>query len=171
MEFCGIKTFFMTNILIPTDFTPASVKMAEGAIRCGNFEKCNVVLFHAFELPSTPFDLLGACQRDPACELMTEQFRLACKQVKDEYSRQVNKIIVRSMIGNSRALFRNFAEANDIDLIFCPEEYYFRPVHARSVDPIYLFEKSGVPVIRSGARRNETVFQPAFFNTVQVSAQ
>ena len=161
----------MTNILIPTDFTPASLKMAEGALKSGHYEKCNIVLFHAFELPADPFDLLGACYRDPSCELMTETFRQACKQVKDENARLVNKIIVRCMVGNSKALFRNFAEANDIDLIYCPEDYYFKPVHVRSVDPVYMFKKCGIPVLRNHVRRTETTYEPAFLQAIPVSAQ
>jgi hypothetical protein len=145
--------------------------MAEGALKNGNYEKCTIVLFHAFDLPSSPFDMLGACQRDPSCELMTETFRQACKQLKDEYAKQVNKIIVRCMIGNSKALFRNFAEANDIDLIYCPEEYYFKPVHVRSVDPVYLFKKCGIPVVKSSAWKTEPVFQPSYYSAIRVSAQ
>jgi hypothetical protein len=161
----------MTNILVPTDFSPASLKLAEGALKSGNYEKCNLVLFHAFELPSSPHDLLGTCYRDPSGEFITESFRQACKQLKDENAKQVNKIIVRCMAGNTRAVFRNFAEANDIDLIYCPEEYYFNPIHPRSVDPCSLFRKCGVPVVKSSARKTEPVFQPALFGTIQVSAQ
>ena len=161
----------MTNILVPTDFTPASLRLAENALKSGDYGRCNLVLFHAFELPSSPFDLLGSSQRDPACELMTEAFRQACKQLKDDNAKQVNKIIVRSMAGNTRAVFRNFVEANDIDMIYCPEEYQFTPVHPRSIDPCYLFRKSAVPVVKSAAVKNARAYAPSFFKKVQVSTQ
>lgn len=161
----------MTNILVPTDFTPASLKMAESALKSGNYEKCNLILFHAFELPSSPFDLLDPCYRDPFCGLMTEKFRLACKQLKDDYPQKINKIMVRYMTGSTRAVFRNFAEANDIDLIYCPEDYVFRPIHARSIDPLYLFKKCSIPVVRSGAAKVEPVYGPSYFSSFRVSAQ
>ena len=161
----------MTNILVPTDFTPASLQIAEGALKNGSYEKCNLVLFHAFDFPSSPYDLLGAPYPDPSCELMTEPFRQACRQLKDDYGKSVNKIIVRCMTGNTRALFRNFAEANDIDLIYCPEDYFFKPAHARSVDPLYLFKKCGIPVIKAGVRKTTSVFGSAFFPAVTMSAQ
>ena len=161
----------MTNILVPTDFTPASLKLAENALNSGNYGKCNLVLFHAFEMPSSPFDLLGAYHRDPSSELMTENFRQACKQLKDDYAKQVNKILVRSMAGNTRAVFRNFVEANDIDLIYCPEDYSFQAVHPRSIDPCYLFRKSAVPVINSVVQKKEPVFEPSFFESLRVSTQ
>ena len=75
------------------------------------------------------------------------------------------------MTGNSRALFRNFVEANDIDLIFCPETYYFKPAHVRSVDPLGLFKKCGIPVIKNGVRKTEPLFEPSYFNAIPVSAQ
>lgn len=160
----------MTNILVPTEFTPASLKMAESALKNGSYEKCNLVLFHAFEPPS-PFDLLGAPYRDPSCELMTEAFRQACKQLKDDHAKKINKIMVRCMTGNTRPLFRNFAEAHDIDLIYCPEDYFFKPVHARSVDPLYLFKHCGIPVLKTGIQKTAPVFQPSFFAGGTVSAQ
>jgi hypothetical protein len=161
----------MTNILVPTDFTPASLKMAENALKIGNYDKCNLVLFHAFQMPDSPYDILGACYRDPSCELITEQFRLACKQLKDEYAKKVNGIYVRCLTGSTRAVFRNFAEANDIDLIYCPEEYVFRPAHTRSVDPCYLFKKCGIPMLKSGAFKTEPVYNPGYFSGVPVTAQ
>lgn len=161
----------MTNILVPTDFTPASLKFAEGALKNVSVEKCNIVLYHAFAMPSSPFDLLGGSLHDPSCELITESFRQACKQLKDDHTKMVNKIIVRSMIGNTKALFRNFIEANDIDLIYCPEEFYFKPVHSRSVNPLSLFKKCGIPVLKDGNRKTASIFNAPYFNTIPVTAQ
>jgi hypothetical protein len=161
----------MTNILVPTDFTPASLKLAENAMNSGNYEKCNLVLFHAFDLTTSPYDLLGNRHIDPSCELMNEAFRQACKQLKDDYGKKINKIVVRSMLGNTRAVFRNFVEANDIDIIYCPENYQFRPVHARSIDPCYLFRKAAVPVIKSLVRKTEKAFETSYFNNMQMSTQ
>jgi len=160
----------MTNILVPTDFTPASLDMAESALMSGNYEKCNIILFHAFELPSSPFDLLRG-YRDPLDELMTEPFRQACKQLKDDYGKQVNKIIVRGMTGDTRAVFRNWAEANDIDIIYCPENYFFKPAHPRSIDPVYLFKKCSIPVVKGNAPKAERGFSHSYFATVPVTGQ
>lgn len=161
----------MTNMLVPTDFTPASLKMAETALKMSSFEKCNLILFHAFDVPASPFDVLATAYRDPSCELLNEPFRQACKQLKDEYAKKVNKIVVRCLTGNTRAVFRNFAEANDIDLIYCPESYVFKPVHARSVDPGYLFEKCSIPVAKGGAQKAEPHYTHGYFPGIPVSVQ
>jgi hypothetical protein len=153
----------MTNVLVPTDFTAASLKLAEAALKNENLQKCNLILFHAFGLPDLPIDLLMSGRKDPAGELMNEPFRQACKQLKDAYPSRIGKIVVRCLQGNTRAVFRNFVEANDIDLIYCPEDYVFVPVHNRSIDPCYFFQKSGVPVMKSIERKTENAFKaPAF---------
>lgn len=152
------KSHYMANILVPTDFTPASLRWAEEAIRKTGEISANIFLFHAFELPSNEFDLLGSTFKDPYAEMVNEPFRQACKQLKDEYPRQVNKIFTRCMNGNTRAVFRNFAEANDIDLIYYPVDFIFSPVHHRSVDPLPLFIKSGVPLLKAHNASKEPSF-------------
>jgi hypothetical protein len=162
----------MTNILIPTDFTAASVKLAEDVLNiAGPLHKCNIILFHAFELPSSPYDLLGEHGKDPSSTLITESFRQACKQLKDENVHLVGKIIVRSMKGSTRALFRNFVDANDVDLIYCPEEFVFTAVHERSVDPLPLFKKCGVPLIKTTRNNVNTIWGRVAQRTLHTSLQ
>jgi hypothetical protein len=91
--------------------------------------------------------------------------------MKIDHAKQVSKIIVRCMTGNSKALFRNFAEANDVDLIYCPDDYCFKPVHARSVNPLRLFQKCGIPVIKTSSRKTAPFYATTFFTTVTASAQ
>jgi hypothetical protein len=148
----------MANILIPTDFTPASLKLAERALRNISDNKVSVVLFHAFDISAFPFELLRSGQKDPSSELLTEPFRQACKQLKDDHSHRISKIIVRCMNGSTRAMFKNFAEANDIDMIFCPDEYVFSKSHKQSVNPVNLFKKCGIPVVKETIRKRELVF-------------
>jgi hypothetical protein len=160
----------MTNILIPTDFTANSLKQAEGVLRNESCPKCNIVLFHAFEMPE-PFDMLYKLYRDPSLEFLTESFRQSCKQIKDENPDKIGKIIVRCLKGSTRAIFRNFIEANDIDLIYCPEDYVFTRIHEQSIDPLPLFKKCGVPVIKTVSRRTPSVFATPVFSTVPITAQ
>lgn len=161
----------MTNILIPTDFTPASLSWATQAIKTENGAKCNLILFHAFELPSNPYDLLRKMAKDPAAEMMTEAFRQACKQLKDEHSDRIGKIVIRCMRGSTRWLFRNFIEANDIDMIYCPEDFVYTPIHSLSVNPLPLFKKCDVPLLKVGRKNRETVFNRPVFQSVRVSTQ
>ncbi|MBN8666156.1 MAG: universal stress protein [Chitinophagales bacterium] len=148
----------MANILVPTDFSPASIKLAEQALGLTTDMKVNIILFHAFEQSSLPFELLRPSYKDPSAELMTENFRQACKQLKDEYGQRVGKIVVRCMQGDTRAMFRNFIEANDVNMIFYPSHYVFTKAHKQSVNPAGLFTKCGIPVVREVPRKKEPVF-------------
>lgn len=148
----------MTNILIPTDFTAASLQLAEKTIQALETKGCNIILFHAFELPTSEFDLLT--RRKPYTDLVTDSFRQACKQLKDQYPKAIQKICFKFMDGSSAPLFRNFADANDIDLIVCPDHYQYVSIHKLSVDPRPLFKKSGIKVIREfNPRKQEAVYQ------------
>ena len=71
------------------------------------------------------------------------------------------------MFGNSNAVFRNFIDANDIDLIVYPEYYVFRPVHGDSVNPHNMFMKSGTPMLRTFLPRRKADNQPVENNNVQ----
>jgi len=146
----------MTNILIPTDFTTASLQLAEKAITALDIKNAHIILFHAFELPTSEYELLSPGRQKPYAALMTDNFRQWCKQFKDQHSKAVSKIYFKFMEGSSSRLFRNFVDTNQIDLIICPDEYQYIPAHKLSVDPRPLFRKSGIKVIRefSGRKRN-----------------
>ncbi len=137
----------MTNVLFPTDFNPASLRMVETAIKNSN-DKINIVLFHAFEISDDPFELLTGGPKATVSQLMTEGFRQACKQLKDSYPKVVNKISINWMHGSTVAVFRNFIDANDIDMICCPVEYTFKKSHKTSVDPQPFFKKSSLPMVK-----------------------
>lgn len=153
------KVHDMTNILIPTDFTPASLQMAEQAVQTLDLKNANIVLFHAFELPDSEYELLTQKQK-PYASVVTDNFRQACKQFKDQHAKAIHKICFKFMEGNTPALFRNFIDVNEIDLIVCPDHYQFVPVNKKSVDPRPLFKKSGIKVIREfSSRRKEGSYE------------
>ena len=147
----------MQNVLIPTDFTAASLKLVEKALKNCD-KKVNVVLFHAFLMPDSPFELLGYNYKRPEYLLMTETFRIACKQLKDAYPQIINKITVNCMQGNTKALFKNFIEAKDIDIICCPVGYNYIAIHDRSINPLPLFKKAGIPQVKELVSSKEYVF-------------
>ncbi len=136
----------MTTILVPTDFTPASLKLADQAVKVLNRE-VNIILFHAFEMPFYFADFFRP-EREPWQELLTDNLRLSCKQLKDKYPWLINNINLRFMQGNTPALFRNWAEANRIDMIVCPTSYVYTKIHARSLNPLPFFRKSRITLLQ-----------------------
>ena len=148
----------MQNVLIPTDFTPFSLKLAEQTLKNSD-KKINVVLFHAFAMPDSAFDLLSKDYKRTESLFMTEAFRIACKQLKDAYPQIINRITVKCLQGNTNAFFRNFIEANDIDFICCPVSYNYRSIHERSLNPLPMFKKSGIPQVKELVSSKEYVFK------------
>jgi hypothetical protein len=137
----------MRNVLVPTDFSSSSFDLVEQAIHTMGEQVLNITLFHAFQIPFFVSDLVGN-KRKPYHDLLTDAFRSSCKQLKQQYPRQVNSIVFKHLYGSTPAVFRNFVDANDIDLIIYPEQYEFIKVHADSVNPDSMFKKSRVPLLR-----------------------
>lgn len=148
----------MRNVLIPTDFSPASLLLADKAIAALNDQNINIVLFHAFEKPCTSDDVLGNSRRLPYVHLLTDEFRSACKRLKATHARKVQNIHIRHLYGSTTPLFRNFIDANDIDTIVCLEGFEFVPVTKESVNPLRMFNKSGITLITKLERKQ--VFVP-----------
>jgi hypothetical protein len=138
----------MTNILIPSNLSAESLQLAEKAIKYLQPVNANILLFHAFEMPDSAFDLLVPGRSKPYADAMNDGFRYACRQLKTENQKAVQKVCFKYLEGNSNRLFRNFIDANEIDVIICPDDYVFTAIHKLSVDPRPLFKKSGIRVIR-----------------------
>jgi len=136
----------MTNILVPTDFTPASLKLAEQAVKVLNRE-VNILLFHAFEMPFYYVDFFRP-EREPWQELLNDNLRHSCRQLKERCPWLINSIHLRFMQGNTAALFRNWTEANGIDIIVCPNNYVYTKIHPRSLNPIPFFKKSRITLLQ-----------------------
>jgi hypothetical protein len=144
----SIKVTTMINILVPTDFTVASVSWIRAAVKASEAAECNVILFHAFAIPDSPFDLLASDEPPVPSGMLTDAFRVACKQAKLDANKSVRKIVVRTMRGNSKPLFRNFIDANEIDMIYFPEGALLKKAHPSSLDPLPLFKDCGAPLVR-----------------------
>jgi len=144
----------MNNLLIPTDFTPYSVRLAAQAVKMLN-KKTNIVFFHAFEMPFYHHDMLTGTP--PYAGLMNDNLRQACKQLKDQYPNLIGSIKFRFMRGNTNSLFRNFTDANNIDMIVCPQDYIYTKVHKDSINPVSFFKRSRIPVLQNMNRPEKTL--------------
>lgn len=140
----------MKTILIPTDFTSASLQTIEETIRYFKPEPVNIVLFHAFEMPASMQDAVGS-ENKPHLQVMSERFRRGCKRLKDKYGAAVYNIGFRHMYGNTVRLFKNYLEFNKVDIIVYPNGQQWQATHAKSIAPDHLVEKCGCTVISSVA--------------------
>lgn len=136
----------MKNVLIPTDFTPASLDLIANVAQALP-GKISIILFHALEMPDNLIDAIRRAGLKDHNQLISEALRIKCKKLKSMYS-NINNISFKIMHGSTPAVFENYAEANDIDLIVYPEGYTFIPVVRESVNPERMFKKSGIELMR-----------------------
>lgn len=139
----------MRNVLIPTDYSLASLELVEKTVQSLQHQQLNIILFHAFEIPFHASDIVGNNGKLPYRDIVTDTFRNGCKRLKEQYPKAIQSILLRHLYGNTSAVFHNFCDANEIDLIVFPEHYVFNPVHPQSVNPAPLFRKAGVAVLRT----------------------
>lgn len=138
----------MKTIMIPTDFTAASLQLMEETILLFKPEPVSIILFHAFTMPQSMQDIIGS-ENKPHLQVINERFRKSCKRIKDKYSACVYNIHYRHMYGNTVRVFRHYLQFNKIDCIVYPSNYFLQLPHARSVDPDRLIHRCGYPVISS----------------------
>lgn len=104
-------------------------------------------------MPGSLMDAIGRSGIRNHSRLITEELRVRCKRAKSEQTNIAN-IFFRIMYGTTIYAFKNYIEAHDIDLLYIPEGYAFRPVVRESMDPTVWFRKSGLRVleVQGGAR-------------------
>jgi len=136
----------MTNILVPTDYSIESLSIISSVVKRFENQKINIVLFHALEMPADIQDLLFLPKEVPF-EKITEDLRQACVKIKKKYAGVISQIKFRHIYGDTNGVFRNFIEANDVDIIYMPEHFELRKAYKNSVDPRPMFKKAGIPFI------------------------
>lgn len=139
----------MRNVLIPTDYSLASLELVEKTVQSLQHQNLNIILFHAFEIPFFASDIIGNNGKLPYRDIITDLFRNGCKRLKEQYPKSIQNVLLRHLYGNTPAVFHNFCDANEIDLIVFPEGYVFTPVHPQSVNPAPLFRKAGIPLLKT----------------------
>lgn len=143
----------MVNILVPTDFSQGSFRLAEQAVKALGKE-VNIILFHIYEMPSGINDLIRP--EPPYTQMINDSFRQNCKYLKYKYPNLINKICFKYLTGNTQAIFNNFTEANEIDMIVCPEDYAFVKSSKTSINPLPFFKKSKIALLKDLSKNKAT---------------
>lgn len=138
----------MKTILIPTDFKESSVKSTQNLLKGMKNESVKIIFFHAYKLTDSISDLLMLSRRSTDYAQIPEEFHKALFHLKQSFSATVDGIAIEYFYGSTMAAFRNFAEANEIDCVFFPEQYSFNKISKYSIDPMLFLDKSGIPFIR-----------------------
>lgn len=134
----------MKRILIPTDFTIASLNIIHTLVNKVN-GPVEIVLFHPVYIPNSISDLLFT--RRTTQGYITQEYTEACEILKNKYSSQINSMNTVFFYGSSAAAFNNFAEGNKIDMIAINEQHQYKETYKNSLSPMPFIRKAKYEVL------------------------
>ena len=132
----------MKNILIPTDFSIKSLKLAGAAVRRYESERLNIILVHALEADNSISALLSLNKKAQMNALYSDEFMEACEIVRNKYQSSINNIKVEFYQGSTNAYLRNFLDARSIDAIMIAKDYEPSMPSSSSYDMRSILEKT-----------------------------
>jgi hypothetical protein len=136
-----------TNILIPTDFSLASLEVIPALINQNPGKKYCIVLVNFLGLSDSITELLMLSRRSRDYEHITQEFMDKCTRLSNEYKSQIECLQTEFFYGNTVAVFKNYLEAREIHQIAKLKDHAFIKLTNRSYDPETLLERSKCKLI------------------------
>ncbi|CAG4997387.1 hypothetical protein DYBT9275_01764 [Dyadobacter sp. CECT 9275] len=136
----------MKTVIIPSDFTLTSIRIAEAVIK-ESHEPVRFVFTHLFHVADDIQDLLFSSYRKKEYDFVPEEFWQECKTIKDLYTSQVSTIRIEFFYGSKLAAFKNFLDYHDADAIAYSETYGIPLISKSSIDALPVIKKAGLPLI------------------------
>ena len=136
-----------TNILIPTDFSLASLNTIMGLVKKHPEERFNITLVHFFKLSDSEAELLMLARRNREYTHISQEFEDQLNDIRKNFPHQVARVHAEFFYGNTVAIFKNYLEARDIKTIVCLDCYNYKQLTKNSIDPQLLVKRSGCKLI------------------------
>jgi hypothetical protein len=136
-----------TNILIPTDFSLASLNAITGLVKKHPEERFNITLVHFFKLADSEAELLMLARRNREYTHISQEFEDQLNELRKSFPQQVARVYIEFFYGNTMAIFKNFLEARDIKTIVCLDCHNYKQLTKNSIDPQLLVKRSGCKLI------------------------
>jgi len=135
------------NIIIPSDFTLSSLNIIPVLVERYSKQKLNISLVHFLQLSDSISDLLLLSRRSREYQLIDEDFYACCTTLKNDYADQIVNITPDFFYGNTVAVFKNYLEAKETELIAMPENHSYARLTPNSFDPTILMQRSGYKIV------------------------
>jgi hypothetical protein len=147
-----------TNILIPTDFSLATLSTVNTLIAKHPDQKFNFYLVHFLQLSDSITELLMLQRRSREYLHIGSEFEDQLTFLRQQHPQQIGTLHAEFFYGSTVAVFKNFLEAKDIDMIAMLNGHTYQKLTANSIAPELLVQRSGYPVLSLSAI---TEVQPA----------
>ena len=136
-----------TNILIPTDFSLASLNTIMGLVKKHPEERFNITLVHFFKLSDSEAELLMLARRNREYTHISQEFEDQLNDIRKNFPQQVARVHAEFFYGNTVAIFKNYLEARNIETIVCLDCHNYNQLTKNSLDPQMLVKRSGCKLI------------------------
>jgi hypothetical protein len=148
----------MKHVLIPTDFSIRSLRVIHGVIEKFSDEKITIVMMHALRMPTSITDLMMLARRSAHHDLITDDYKDACEIIRNKYASNIKLLKTEFLFGNTSAVFRNFLQYQNIDVIAYADKEEFRQAGKDSYNPAALIKKSKYPVYQVPLKQRKEKF-------------
>lgn len=132
----------MKHILIPTDFSIASLDLVEA---CINESPVRITLLHVLYMPTGILDLLTISKTKKKQDLMSPAFCDAIEILKHKHGAQIAELHVEVFFGHGHRFLRNYLEAQMVTEIVLPNSYKWALPCKESANQGDVFKKLRFP--------------------------
>ncbi len=137
----------MKKVLIPTDLSVKSLKLAEYAFKLNTNEVIDIVFMYPYRLPVWERDLYNFNPGRVIIENANEGFREAKDELVRRYYVNVNSILIKMYTGVTAVAFKNFTDAHEIKAAVIPQAGFLDFTKDSLFDPIRLIQRE-IPEIK-----------------------
>jgi hypothetical protein len=131
------------NLLIPIDFSVASLNTLKVVLENHKDKKFNVILFYSEILDDSITDLLFYNPNKIIKSKLTEEFSEAVEILKNRFQENIESLKIKLYHGLTKKALHNFLSIYQVDLIGIPKNYKFKSSR-NSFNPIPNLIKSNI---------------------------
>ncbi|MBD1432767.1 hypothetical protein H8B06_08030 [Sphingobacterium sp. DN00404] len=114
------------RVLIPTDFTVNSLRIALEYLENSDNEQVELVLAGGYNLGESISMLLGFTLDDHLAEVQDEDFLKACEMIKSRFKNKVVEMYADFMISKNKRYVSNYLKGRQFARIVLPDAFEFK---------------------------------------------
>ncbi|WP_422080848.1 hypothetical protein [Ulvibacterium sp.] len=144
----------MRKILIPTDFSVWSLKLAEYAFGLYPEEIIDLLLVYPYKLELSDSEFYRFSPRRIIAELNSKEFKSAKNQLVNRFYININNIEMELFTGINSLAFQNFRDRHQIKTAVVPQKGFLDFSHSSAFDPLHLIQNNIKEVHSISVERN-----------------
>ncbi|MCK0161302.1 universal stress protein [Allomuricauda sp. F6463D] len=152
----------MKKILIPTDFSVASLRLVEYAILNNPNTPLNIVLVAGYRLPDTRWALTHFNKSEEVNKQLTDSFVIAKRSLRLEHKKSIQAMSFELFTGNNSCAFQNFLEQSGADDAIIPKAKSLYCKNRKWFDTTRFLKKNVNNVTEVPVERDEELSQQRY---------